>query len=421
MGFLDMLFGGGDDSPEEAELEFSEVKGWLDGWFERFNREKVKKARPVVEEVDRIISGLERDVQHLGSLKVAKNVDKRFAKVVRTNKPAYVEGMSRIVKALKDGLDDSDLRSYSDVLEENLESIAKVNVGDGRYLGAVYPEELQKIQTKCKQLLDSRDMLKEIMEPGEDEKELIAVREEYEGLSEDLEGLDGLRKSLEDSENHLREETAHVGEMRERLEEVVERLGTGEVKALRDGLGSAEKGLKGVESLIHSSIAGLARGLRKFSRHSLPDSKLVERILEDSVEGFLESDIVEFQDMLGRFETSVDEGKVRLKDREKVLARIKGVRETLTADVKEQHAKLNAEVREMRSRLDAVDAFKEERTLREKIKSGESRMEGFEEEIGRLGGEAEGKAEDVKERMASFAEELREHNVTIIYRDDKKT
>jgi hypothetical protein len=413
MGFLDSLFGA--KKPEAVEVGFSDLDAWFKSRLDSINRGKLEKTRPVLKSINEIIGGLRKDVEGLASEELSAGVDERFAKIVRTNKPVYVKGMGRVIDSLESSIEDvGDVAEFNGIFKENLELIGKINFGDGRYLGVVYQDIMRRIHSKCKLLLDEQEKLSELVKADDEEEGLREVEAEYRRFVEARREYERMKKDLADSKSKLRDEEDRLVRDKRELAGILEKTRNPEAERIRGELEAALSEKTGIENRIHSSVSKLKRGLRKFGRYSTAESDLVRRLLDNPVECFLNSDMDELSRMLAGFKTAVEEGKIKLKNRDKVLSRIGVAGRELSEKSRDDYARVSGKASDLKKRLDGFVFFREERRMREVVMSREKTMEEVRRDVEKNGGRLENAGKSVEGLRIRFIEKLGEYGVNVV-------
>ncbi|MFH1403424.1 MAG: hypothetical protein ABIH11_04065 [Candidatus Altiarchaeota archaeon] len=402
MGFLDFIFGKG--GSDDKHVEFGRAGAWADCRIRELDAVRLKSAQPILDDIRGTVGRLGAGVERLSKQKLSDDVDERFAKIVRTNLPTYLKSMSNVVSSLKSSADDvGDLREYDGRLRESLDSIGKINFGDGRYLGFVFQDAMRGVHTECKNLLDEQEKLSELLEVSEEESSLRQVSERHAAFVRS-------EKERADMEDRIRKLEADLKVKQRTLSEHVDRINElskkpdPAVEELKDRVGKTVEGRRDIEQSIHASISRLKRGLRKFEKYSPADSELTARIIEKPVNTFLECGQDEFNSMLSGFETAVREDKIKLKDKDKTVSRIREAVGTLTEEVRREHAELSAHEKELKAELEGMKAFREGEKLEEAARKLREDVDGLSEELRK----SRGRLEDKKSEMDALRKELTE-------------
>lgn len=395
MGFLDRLLGGKDAAGEEgggAVIPFSQAGEYLDDRISELHGERMRQAAPLVSDAKKLAKELGKQVDGLEAAKPPDNVIAQFKKIVSTNKPAYIKGMRRTLEALGGQMEPAE---YSVALDGAVESIGKIGFGDGRYLGAVHPEEMKRIQGKSKRLLDVQERLKKTMKPQGDEEGLVKLKKEYLEFVNQQEVVGGLTSALAELKKQMTEKEKVLTSDKKLLAEAEKECESPEVTSLTGELTGAQRDFAKAEELIHERVSRLKRGLRKFSRHSVADSGMVDALLADPVPGFLASDHEGFTGMLGRFTTAVEGDQLKLKDRDKTLARIREAMKELTPELRSGHEALAEKVGRLKAQVGEIAAFKHREKAQSAVKADEERLRELRKE-----------AQSTKEKVAAAKEDV---------------
>jgi len=419
MGFLDTLFGGGktrssEKKPQTATVEYSKLGRWLGERLDVIEGEKVRDAGPALENIRKILSELGKNVDHLDSKGLPKDVPKRFTKVVKTNKPSYVKKMRNIINTLQSGItDELDASEYNKLVGEKLNSISKISYGEGRYLTPAYPDILAEIRSKSKRLFDEQKQLAETMKASEEENQLMQVQKDYQMLTEIQIRLADAKNVLGENKTHLRDEEKSLALEKQNLDDVLKKIKSPEVEGLIVEVGASEKEKKAVEELIFSHVSRLKKGMRKFAKHSARDSDLVNSLVENPVDGFLSSEPTEFSELVSAVAAAVRENKISVKDKEKTLARITEAEKTLSNELRSKHTRLSSDVAELGKKLEGVSAFKQEREIRSRVRDLEETIRGLNEALSKDKSRCARNKAEIKDLEKQITAKLAEINVEV--------
>ncbi len=406
MGFLDSLFG--KEEPDEVELSFGEVGDWLRDKQATESAKVSSEAQPILENVGKLLKEIRRGLQKLDSSK-ADGMNERIAKVVATSKPAYVESMLRSVDTLEEGLDKPP-GGYSVLLKDELESIGKANFGDGRYLQLSYQQLMNDIQVRCKRLLEQSERLGEITGEGE----YAALQREYDGIKQLMSSAEDVGSQIKEAEEAVASKESELKTLESDLHGAVQESEGEEVKSVRERVERAESALKSVEDSIHSHVGGLRRVLRKFTRHSPPDAKLISSLLDDPVAGFLKSDEGQFNSMMLGLKSAVESGRLKLKSREKSLAKVDEALNDLTPALRQEHSKRESDLSAAREAFDGIEVFGRRRRLEGRVESARTDLDGVRSDLSKLRSKLGETEAEVKKRKNVFADKMLEYGVRVL-------
>lgn len=339
MGFFDKFFNKKEE--ERTEIGFSELDAWLDEEITKSDSELVEETEPILNEIHDLSEEMKEKVLELRDLPYPETLPKRFKKIVRTSRPEYISSMADVLDEIKVGedIDPHFILDFQTEFSKLLEKIAKISIGPGRYLPLAFEKNLASIQKETKNLILASRKLEEVLKSHDrisvlnktksTKRELdvisqdkVALRRQAEGLKEDLARLNAdLAKTEGDRERILKNK--QLGQLRDRLAAIKE-----------------EKAI--IEDTIHSNVTPLKRSLRKYRR-------LAGRLspeAEDSIDGYIEKPVEHFLSdrhlgqILEDLGKAIDEGKIEIKNPQKVSKTIVHAMEVLKPELVDEYNRL---------------------------------------------------------------------------------
>ena len=314
-------------------------------------------------------------------MKLPDDVDKRFAKIVKTNKPLYVKGMQRVIEALKENISqDKDLETINDDIKETLDAIGKINFGEGRYLTIVYQDTMRKIHTNCKSLLDDCESLTEILVDNDEQKGLKKANQILMDHVKSLELSEKISQDIESYENRVKKLHTRIEQQDALIQKLDHRYDTSKSKELNKEILELTKEKTIIEEKISSSMGKLKRGFRKFKKTSLFDAKLIDRLTNEPVKTVLETEMDEITSMFTRFQQALEKGDLKLKDNDKMIQKIKQAQTELKPEVKERHNDIKTKINNMKEEVikdPLVDQIKDSKKEKKRLVD---KMDGYKAE-----------------------------------------
>ncbi|MBN2251996.1 MAG: hypothetical protein JW724_07990 [Candidatus Altiarchaeota archaeon] len=408
MDFLGKLFGRDKKNEKKipVKLKPAGIEGWLDKRGRELEEESSRKALPVLEEIRESAERIRDLALDLKEKEIPKDIPERAVKVVKTSKPAFVQGILEAVGGI--GADDAekDIETYCAKLEAAVTSLPKVMIGQGRYLPVAYGRELDEIRNESKKLFEAGKYLeklpgqsaltgakKDLEELGKNVMEAASLEKESSGLSERIEQLKRDKAGCEEEYGRIRE----TGEY-------------GEYLADKKNLDEAERQMEEIRTYTANLLTPLRRPLRILKKSgnsecSPPQSCLtaIEQHI-DEPEKMLYSSGDELKAALKTLLSHVEESRADIKanERKKIASRIDAI---LKADIdkkKDEFDRLKKRSEEISGRLASSRAIPRMEELERKIEvDGRESLLKEDELLG------------IKKRKARIGEEIKELDARI--------
>ncbi|MFH1788826.1 MAG: hypothetical protein ABH834_05560 [Candidatus Altiarchaeota archaeon] len=349
MGFLDFLLGGGEKNSGDSEtVAFDGLSPWIIREKEKTGRKILENARDPIKHILDGLTEINRQLDEISAKKQQDSVPDRFRKIIDGSKPKYLKDMRAFVSdatpAKTDSLDE--LSSYVDRLTRLLEDIAKINLGEGRYLPLAYGVELEKIQKKAKLMQDERDNIKAILSDEQYEK-MTGIERLLEKINETSSPQENA-PTASDYAKRIQELEGKIEKTRKELKKLEEGK---ELKAITDKkntLHEKKKELEKIENQIHASLRSLDRVMKRYKK-PCPDelSPALEAVLQGPVAFFLLDSENQTRALLNALLAAVESDSFDAKDKDKTVRKIHDAMEKLTPQLKSEHDELSNETKNL--------------------------------------------------------------------------
>ncbi len=355
------------------------------GSKEAKNEEQTHKASiPLIQDAEEILRSLEAYLDELDSTPLPKDVHKRAAKPVKTGKPSFIRSMRRAICTMTEA--SGTPLDFEKVFSAGLESIAKASIGPGRYLSFGYPMLMQEIQATSKELLVVSDKLTDALKPSDDHQKILSVKSAYDKYILSQKEMESLTSALDDAKKHLRIDKKNLKQIGADILSATNQMDGEEISGVKGSVESAESELATLDSRISGLISPLKRGLRKYSKVSLDESKSIDLLLADPVPACISLGAHGVWRVLTKFVSALEMGSVKLKDNDKTVNKAKQAITELTEDLFQRYDKAALQVSESRRRLEGFTVFNEIKSLKEKDIALRITVDSDQAEISRIEG-----------------------------------
>lgn len=394
MGLFDLLFGNKENTPPKgATLSLTELPSWITAEKKASGKIILENAGASLARIEDALRGIDAQLDKISSSKMHESVPDRFIKIVAGSKPKYLKGMKAFVSTAsprKTGSID-ELSAYASKLSGSLDEIAKINLGEGRYLPLAYGAELEKIQKKAKLIQDEREKLETTL-GDEHYKNLSDLTDFVERIS----GLDAGGGSDEEGPETY-DITTKIRKIEKELKKIEKGAEMKSLKKLRDSHDEKTKEREKIEAVIHASLRSLDRDMKRYKRPCPEElSPALDEVLTDPVEYFLADGEGQVAALLAALLLDVSSGSFEVKDRNKTVKKIRDSQEKLTTKLSGKHAELSDELKK-------IEAEISENTVEDEIRKRSSEKKALEEKYARMLKEAE----NAKNRGESLKAEKR--------------
>jgi len=221
---------------ENLELSFDDLPAWLDAREEEIGRDLLSSTAPAQEAIRGTLAHLREVVARMETAEGAKEVPPRLRDISKKALPGFTKSLAQILSREPSG----DPEAFYAVAAENLKSALRAVKGQGKYLSALYPDEMKEVRTAVRDLGREVNTMTEAIARVRADREkveavrkpyasLVRIREEYPASSvrvrEYGEVLDEAKRGIREAEEGLaalkvRADYARLQEVEERIREL---------------------------------------------------------------------------------------------------------------------------------------------------------------------------------------------------------
>jgi uncharacterized protein YoxC len=403
LGFLEKIFGKKEE-PGPLNLDLDGLEGWMGGRL----KGDISRWEPLVEEILDARDDARSVVEEIRDHEFPEDLKDRVYRPVLTSRPVYVKGMLSALSSIKakpstfEGLVDF----HSSTLK-TLKTIQKLQLGQGRYIAAVFTEEVPRLGTHLNRIIDS---VKELGEGIAGEKE---KREELETLASKIENLkEGISEGaeLENRKREIEERIlglkAEVEDRKGEKERLEKSRGFRSYLHVEESLREKEEEMKGVKERALNLLAPLIRVFRKYKK-LMEEGKVkgdlhrLEDYIREPVDSFLSEGegSPALKEILEGSEKAVKEGILPLDEKEegKIMKAKVGLE-----GLKREYKRLEEEREHLLAGITSSPVKKRREEMEKGIREIEEEIRGLEGELK----EISSREEELGERIPKLKEEI---------------
>ncbi len=392
-------------------MDSGEARILLEDIRVRKRKHVLGKARPLIKEILDSVSRIESIAREIDEASIPDDTAVKLKRIAKTSKPSFVTGVREALNPFlsRKASEFTDLKQLHTDLRNMLDSLARVHVGQGRYLPLIFDAEVKEIKKESKKLLRCSDSLEELV------KRSTGVESSSDKALNRFHRMDSCLGEIESMDSLLREKSMVLDSLKEKrkgLREELSNLSTSEevkeLSRMREELRVIDERLDGLESRVYHLLTPLKRPLRKYRKQAFElDKAVLER-----VDGFIDEPVKQFfsdggnlSGILGKLEGCVREGKIRLKERErrKTSERIGNLMEADLDSIRREYESLLQEKKALSESISGSRVLVKKEKLNSALESAESEIRLMEGELGTL----EEKTKELRREMDDLREEIR--------------
>lgn len=212
------LFRRTEPAEETLELSFDALPAWLDTREEEILSDLVSATAPSQEAIRSALDHLREVVARMETAEGAEGFPPRLRDISKKALPGFTKSMTQILSREPSG----DPEAFYAVAAENLKSAIRAVKGQGKYLSALYPEEMKEVRTAVRDLgREINTMTGVIARARTGREKVVAVRKSYASLArirEEYPAVSGrVRESgaaLEEAEGGIRKAEESLAALR---------------------------------------------------------------------------------------------------------------------------------------------------------------------------------------------------------------
>lgn len=164
---------------ENLKLSFEELPAWLDAREEEIGRELSDAAKPPQEAIRSALDNLREIVARMKTTEGNEEVHPRLRDISKKALPQFTKSMTQILSRDPSG----DPETFYATAAEILKGVFRAVKGQGKYLSALYPDEMKEVRAAIRELGRGINTLTEaITRARTGQQQVEEVRRAYESL-----------------------------------------------------------------------------------------------------------------------------------------------------------------------------------------------------------------------------------------------
>lgn len=173
------LFRRAEPVEESLELSFDALPAWLDAREEEIGNDLLNATAPSREAITGALESLRDVVARMETAEGAEEVPPRLRDISKKALPGFTKSMAQILSREPSG----DPEAFYAVAAEILKNAIRAVKGQGKYLSALYPDEMKEVRTGVKDLGREINTMTEVIARARADRQKAAVaRESYASL-----------------------------------------------------------------------------------------------------------------------------------------------------------------------------------------------------------------------------------------------
>lgn len=346
MGWFNSLFKK-KEGIETVYIELNELPSWFDEKTEPLldNLKDDIKAK-----LDEIKANCDRAKNNLNALGQAKlmneNIPERAMSVMKGNRDSYINAVNLFLNQTKipTAINIGSIRDFLGRFEESLNAFTKSSARNYYVLQEFFRQESGAVAQNIKNIdLLARSLL------DNEYKDVNEARTKIEKIENFLELRKKAAGVLEDEKAGLNS----IKAVKKEIEDKVAKLGQSrdfrELKEIEEEKKSIQSEMKKNDHDIFSLFSPIEKSMKKYSKISLEDEKLIDEYLDSTITGLLNDKSLRIMNVLAKIKELAEAGQLDLnsKKKEKTLEALN----QLTRERIVQHATKHRDLKESMDKL----------------------------------------------------------------------
>lgn len=392
MGWWNKFFG---NSPKKEtkeplkEINFSELKKWLEEKREAKRKEVEKEAQPLIRDIHHTLEELRELTMELKNKDLPPEIPKRPRKIIKTSRPAFVEGLSKSLNLGKN----LTLEELQVKLPESLNKIGKLLASKGRYLPLAFSDELEAIGKRANQLLREGEKLKSFSLRDKNLEQSLLQYAKIKQFQKEL-------KKLAVSQEQIKQQLTKLHQEKKNLEEEAKEIEKSEKMKdfLQEQIWQKEiiQEKEKIEAELYNFLSPLKRSLKKFRRYLQVEgrgNKEIQGYLDEPVNQFLHTPEESLLNLLNEIKRTALQIKIKPRDLAKVEEAYNEFNEL--KKLKSRYFQIKTKEKEIQEALLSFNVVREREKMNQEIGSIQREINLKEEQLEKIKGQETEREEEI--------------------------
>ncbi|MEA1925226.1 MAG: hypothetical protein U9M95_05090 [Candidatus Altiarchaeota archaeon] len=391
-------------------MDSGEARNLLQDMRARESKKILDRARPLIEGILTSVSRIDSVVADIDESSIPDDTAVKLKRIAETSKSPFVTGLRDSINPLlnRKVSDYTDIKQLHMDLRNMLDSLARVHMGQGRYLPMIFDAEVKEIKKESKNLLHHSDSIGELVKSSTGESALDKALNRFYRMDSCLDEIESMKSLLKEKRDKLDSLRAREKNLIDENEKFSISKEVKELTRMMDERRVIDEKLHGLESKVYQLLTPLKRPLRKYRKQAFELDKLVL----NRVDGFIDEPVKQFfsgegelGEILKKLGGYVRDGKLGLKERERKKTEEK-IGNLMDADLDLARMEYDSLLKEKNSLTESISRSR----VMGKKESLKSSLDSAKSEIGLIKGELvalEGKTKELSEEVDDLRDEIR--------------
>ncbi len=373
--FLKNLFS--KKEPEKINIKIEELDGWFSSESEKINQNLDIHIKEIKEKLNQEICSTKDNLEKLKKAKLRNpNIPTKAKDIMKGNRESYIKAISNFIENIRLPDKECSIKEYHKEFSSSIQALEKSTGRSYQVLKEFFANEATDIAINIKNIAGIIEEIENfIRNSGIDN--IQDISESIRELNKDIKIKSQKEKDLSERESELsneRKKKLHYSKMIDDTKRSVEYR---HFMNLKEKEGNILKEINRNKDLLIQSFSVLNKALKKFSKISFEDNKLIKQYIEDPVKALFSDSDLRITKILYRLKSSIDKLNLDNKKKLRTLKEINKLDNEFLLSLLKRHNSLNDQLMLVHEKI------KENLTDR-KIKDLEEHLEKNKENIRKL-------------------------------------
>jgi hypothetical protein len=304
----------------------------LDEWLSLHTRDRLEilnaSIKEIFEQIEETIQNLEQGITLLQNAEIADadKIQPKVKSIVLGHRQNYIRRLTQLISAIRQPAEISHTAAleFYETTQQELDKFSQETTKSYYAVQHLFHKEIDEIAKLIKLLDKHTDKIKKLIEKSS-AVEIDHAKQQISHLQGQIEKKALLEKELEILKSRLEKAENSTRQSEQELNKLLESREYLELQELNQKLANTKEDMLAMETQITHLFSPIERPLRKFSKITLEDEKLVQSYSEKPSQALLEDRDLKIVPLLQKMKNSILSNAVELKDKkkEKTLETIK--------------------------------------------------------------------------------------------------
>jgi hypothetical protein len=354
------------------EIKEEEIEPWFKEKVKTIEKNVKEKLEDIRKELYDKVEETKKTVEELENSELHNsNISVRELQFMKGNRKSYIHSTRMFLREIEDTFE-QEMNFFLTHYYEYLDNFVKSTSRAYRILQEFFANEASEVAKKIKEIDRVVDRIKADKEMHE-QSIIERNNQELESINHKIIKKNELTKEIKEIEAKIKGIEKDIKNNKSRKEEIVNTEEYKDLKKKEQRLEEIEKEIKTIKNKLYNNFSPIERALRKYSKISLGDEKLIEHYYSDAYKALKTDKGLKIINILEGLKNNIEKGKIDLKDKKskKAIETIEKMSKYFFEKIIEEEEIKQKEKKEIRNEIEESKIKEEYEEVIEKIEESE--------------------------------------------------